>query len=307
MNPTRPLILLALLALTLSAPLAAAAPPSFVTIDVPGAAGTSASGIHQGVVVGTFIDSRRFNFAFRFDGVTYQTLLPPTAITSGASGIDQGVIVGGFLSNKIHGYVLDGGTYYYVDPPQTGNFANGANAGGIDGENIVGQYVDAGGRYHSFLWNGANYVTFDPPSSSHSGANDIEGSTIVGYFQVGSPASGYIYDGANFTTLNYPGATSTFANAVSNGRVVGYYTESPLRYHGYIYEAGVFTPFDIPATLGYDTRLHGIDRNTIVGEYTDNSGKRHGFIATIPEPAGAAILLALTPALAPVRRNLLGK
>ena len=81
----------------------------------------------------------------------------------------------------------------------------------------------------------------------------------------------------SFQTLNYPGAADTFVFSVDGNIIAGTYSSSgsPLTGHGFIYQAGSFTPFDVPGSLYTD--INRVDGNRVVGTYTDNNGW-HGFV-----------------------------
>lgn len=53
---------------------------------------------------------------------------------------------------------------------------------GISGNNIVGYYIDAGGKAHGFLYNGSTYTTINYPVPSPLGTvvEGINGHNLVG-------------------------------------------------------------------------------------------------------------------------------
>ena len=74
----------------------------------------------------------------------------------------------------LFGFVLSGGSYTTLGVPGAieTTRANGIN----DAGQIVGEYVDAGGREHGFLRSGGSYSTLDVPGATEttraSGIND---------------------------------------------------------------------------------------------------------------------------------------
>jgi uncharacterized membrane protein len=51
---------------------------------------------------------------------------------------------------------------------------------GIDGNNIVGDYIDSSGNEHGFLYDGASWTTLDYLGATKTVANGISGNGIVG-------------------------------------------------------------------------------------------------------------------------------
>src|SRR5207302_3211005 len=97
-------------------------PYAFTTIDVPGATGTTASGINgTGQIVGIYVDTGGLSHGFLRDaGGTYSAIDIPGATSTAASGInDIGQIVGSFLdTGDTHGYLMDaGGAYSAINVP----------------------------------------------------------------------------------------------------------------------------------------------------------------------------------------------
>jgi probable HAF family extracellular repeat protein len=149
-----------------------------------------------------------------------------------------------FAGGRIHGFFRDKkGTYTLLDFPG----ANLTEAAGInDDGQVVGDYRDSTGRFHGFFWDAGLFLTFDVP---------------------------------------FPDATSTGANGINNvGQIVGSYSDNNVsetfpngRVHGFLYDNGVFSSFDVPGARG--TLLVDInDRGQIVGIYSDNDDIPHSFL-----------------------------
>ena len=173
---------------------------NYTTVDAPGAAGTTLSGINpSGEISGStcsdaacgntgnnntshsFVLSKKGKYTF-FD--------PPGATSSSTSTVNpSGAVVGAYtdtVGELFHGYLLKNGTYTTIDYPgaQYGTFAGGGNP-----ENdIVGVYnytsscnADCG---HAFLLSNGVFTSFDYPGAVFSEATGINpGGVIVGVFQ----------------------------------------------------------------------------------------------------------------------------
>ena len=135
---------------------------TYTPLEVPGASATYARGIDGGNIVGRYLDGSGTR-SFMYDGTDYTLLDVPGASSTSAYGIDGGNIVGyysvvvGYNYNEMfgemhpvyeeHGFIYDGTTYTTLDVPG----ASATYARGIDGNNIVGYYIDGSGNSHGFL------------------------------------------------------------------------------------------------------------------------------------------------------------
>ena len=76
---------------------------------------------------------------------------------------------------------------------------------------------------------------------------------------------------------------------------------------GFIENAGIYTLFRDPNNGGgiHGTLAYDFQGNTIVGGYYDAAGVAHGFIATVPEPSTATLMLIAAGAVAmqPLKRG----
>src|SRR5262249_58626387 len=88
---------------------------TFMTIDVPGATATEASGINpEGAIVGNFTDASAVVHGFVEYRGTFMTIDFPGATATEASGINpEGAIVGDYTdaSAVVHGFVLQRVTF----------------------------------------------------------------------------------------------------------------------------------------------------------------------------------------------------
>ena len=83
-----------------------------------------------------------------------------------------------------------------------------------------------------------------------------------------------------FTTLDVPGSDLTEAVGLNDrGQVVGDYRDASTGvFHGFAWDAGVFSTIDVPFPGATSTAAQGINRfGDIVGFYDDANG-RHGFL-----------------------------
>jgi probable HAF family extracellular repeat protein len=128
-------------------------------------------------------------------GVTGQVMAQPTYSfttvdvpgashsSTGAHGINaSGQIVGCYedAAYKVHGFLLDQGSYTTLDAP--GPTGLTSPQGINDSGQVVGFYYDAGGA-HGFLLDKGVYTTLNVPRSRNTFATGINASgQIVGYY-----------------------------------------------------------------------------------------------------------------------------
>ena len=169
-------------------------------IDVPGALATLAGGINgTGQIVGMYCNATTCSLNYAADsngflldhiGGTFTTIAFPGAIGTAASAInDSGQIVGIYEACQTpnsgsevlrlpctfvqpHGFLLSGGTYTTIDPPDSTNTLVGAinNSGAI-----AGTYADASNKSHGFLLKAGFFTIVDYPGATGTaitGVND---------------------------------------------------------------------------------------------------------------------------------------
>jgi probable HAF family extracellular repeat protein len=80
----------------------------------------------------------------------------------------------------------------------------------------------------------------------------------------------------NIVRLDIPGQKTISPSAINNhGQVVGFFTDAAGTNHGFLYDAGAFTPLDYPGAAG--TKANGINNlGQIVGSFQDKQNT-HGF------------------------------
>lgn len=172
----------------------------YTTVNAPGAAGTTLSGINPSGELSGFTCSdpacgntgnATTNQSFiRSTNGNYTFFNPPGATSSEASTVNpSGAVVGGFTNNggstcsiECQGYLLFHGEYTTVSfPNSVFTFVGGGNP-----ENdIVGEYVDTAGVTHAYLLHNGTYTSFDYPEvgvqfTEATGINP--GGVIVGLF-----------------------------------------------------------------------------------------------------------------------------
>lgn len=281
-----------------------------VTYAHPGAPVTGFRDINAaGDVVGYYqTDATDFNTAraLRLVGGVAETIDPPTSTGDRRAfgNNDAGDAAGSYNDAGQHGFVLTGATYTQIDYPGTtqGTTIRGLNNFG----DLAGEYDDAGGVQHGFVRIGNVYQTVDVPGASATSVRAInDAGRMAGFYIDGGGAlRGFMSDdGIGFTTIDHPdpAAVGTIIGGINGAGVLsgawlaaaGSPESQPA--HGFLYDAGVFTPFDlVGATSTLPINLN--DAGQVVGEATLSDGTRVGFIATpIPEPM---TLIPLTVGLA---------
>ena len=284
---------------------AAAADPTFITLDYPGAIFTDGVGINRsGDIVGHYIDAAGIDHGYLLHKGNFTTVELTASDGGHVHGInDAGDIVGQyFVGNKYHGFLLSGGAYTAIKFPDARNTrANGINSAG----DIVGTYVEKknddipgnnDGRTHGFLLSCGVFRTIDFPDAHYTEAWRInDRGQIVGRYKYHGTHV-FLLDLAtgNFTSIDFPGATETAGEGFTQmgglnnkADIASGYCNSSSNcgldsfgaLHGFLLNNGSFTSLDVPGAAG--TVAFGInDHGQIVGGYTDASLQIHGFLRT---------------------------
>ena len=177
-------------------------------------------------------------------------------------------------AGAVHGFVRDRrGVARFDVPGASFILVKGINNRG----QVVGEYggPDAipgpdglvpPGTIHGFMRDqGGAIITFEVPFSRlHNVADINDRGQIVGYYDNpdGTPGHGFLRDaGGRFTNIAFPGASVTDVHGINNrGQVVGAYLEAGVtpnpdgtvprgKVHGYLWDAGRFTSFDVPGSI----------------------------------------------------------
>ncbi len=280
------------------APAVAVGSRTFTTLDFPGAVHTFLQGINNaGQIVGQYTDSTGKSHAFLFSGGTFTTLtinIPGvTIINSFAGGINNlGQSVGGYNE---HGFLLSGGTATTIDVPG----ANFTNPLGInDSGQIVGRYCSACffGIAAGFLFSGGSFQTIPAAPGALFSATDAQGinnsGQIVGAFETGDGrVHGYLLSsgiGGTFTTIDRPGVPGNAALGLNNsGQIVGSSFGGGFPQEAFLFSGGTFTTIAPPGALPPIVARAINDSGQIVGYFSDNAGKFHGYLASPVVPFAA--------------------
>jgi uncharacterized membrane protein len=260
---------------------------SFKTIDVPGAAATSPSGINaRGDIVGNFIDATgTHGFLLRdgeFTTIDFRDAAGTVVAGTGAAGIGpSGEIVGTYTvvgepGVNVHGYLLTKqGEFVAVNyPGHTNTIA----------QRILPDGTILGCRHDNDNMGSMKGVVITRSGSEEIGlfASMANGATpdhrrIVGLYRDMDRNKGFLIDDGDFTPLVVPGSTGTSAWDMNPaGEIVGVYTKAGV--HGFVLRDEVYVPVDFPGATA--TRAFGINaRGDVVGSYVAD-GKTHGFLAT---------------------------
>jgi uncharacterized membrane protein len=177
-------------------------------------------------------------------------------------------------------------------------------AGGVnDRGQVAGVYIDANavpdpdgvfpprGSVHGFIRERSGRITtFDVEAPRMHAVTDInDRGQVVGYVDESfTTGSGFLRDpDRTITRIEIPGANYTQPRGINNrGQVVGSYevgdrnpdgTIPPGRIHGFIWDDGEITTFDVPRAASTDP-THINNQGDIVGGYRDATGQQHGFL-----------------------------
>lgn len=149
-----------------------------------------------------------------------------------------------------------------------------------DNSQIVGQFTDAGGVMHGFVYEEGSFCQLDYPGATGTnilGINNL--GQMTGMFTTAVATSGFIYDRGTFSPpLSYPGAGNlTIANGINDrGEIVGVYQNVGPGQRGFHYKVGNYQALMYPGAK--ETGAEGINNSgQIVGVYPDAKGT-HGFV-----------------------------
>ena len=267
---------------------------------------TTPYAIDGGRVVGGYLDDAGASHGFVYQAGAWATLDHPDAPGGGttAYGGSSTLISGSYVapSGQVLGFLYTGTTWVTLEHPPTGGAQGDTFARGISDGTVVGYYIEAAVA-RGFVYSGGTFTDLVQPGVLNTFPMDVDAGRVVGNFDDSLGTHGFVLDSLTWLALDHPlGALlGTFVTGVDGPNVVGYYLGLPTgAAHGFLYDGVDFVPLDVPGAT--DTTVNGIDGDQFVGTYVDASGERHGFVATIPEPGGAGILM-LVPAVASGRRR----
>jgi uncharacterized membrane protein len=263
---------------------------SFKTIDVPGAASTSASGINaRGDIVGGYVDASLRSHGYilqdgAFTTIDYSDAAGTVVRGTDAKGIGpSGEIVGTYTvvgepGVNVHGYLLTKhGNFVAVNyPGHTNTIAqrilpdgtilgcrhDNDTMGSMDGIVITAGHSDEIGQF----------------ASMNNGATPDHRRIVGLYTNTAGSQQGFLIDDGVFKPL-FVGGIPTAAAWDMNpaGEIVGVFRNS-AGVHGFVLRDGVNVPIDFPGATA--TRVFGINSHgDIVGAYVATDGT-HGFLAS---------------------------
>jgi hypothetical protein len=88
-----------------------------------------------------------------------------------------------------------------ADFPKSGSASFQGMDSYVSDNNVVGQFYDAGGIEHGFLYNGSGYTTLDYPGSTDTEAFGISGNNVIGAYYSGGTSHGFLYNVPEPSTL----------------------------------------------------------------------------------------------------------
>jgi probable HAF family extracellular repeat protein/YD repeat-containing protein len=264
----------------------------YTTFDVPGATTKTAVGgsNDRGQLVGGYTDaSGEHGFLRDPRGRITRLDVPGARSTSAVKINDRGQVVGFYTQTTLledpnarrRGYVLDlnHGRFVRIDAPGAADTQpTGINNRG----QVAGQYQDADGRFHGFVWEQGRFRTIDAPgavATSLADVNDRE--QLLGTrVEPDGTFRGFVLERSRYTTFAPPGATVVAPFDINNrGQIVGsaYSDPATAAGRGFLLARGAkgpFTPINFPGAA--NTVVAGInDSGLIVGAY-QNPGAAPG-------------------------------
>ena len=149
-----------------------------------------------------------------------------------------------------------------------------------DNGQVVGQFTDARGGAHGFVYKDESFCQLDYPGATASeilGINNL--GQMVGMFTTLTATSGFLYDRGTFSPpLTYPGAGNlTVPNGINDrGEIVGVYQDATPGEHSFLCKAGKYEPLVYPGAK--EIGAQGINNSgQVVGGFPDAKGT-HGFV-----------------------------
>jgi hypothetical protein len=294
--------------------------PQFITIDAPGAFGTSAQDINvNNDIAGFFTDPNNASHGFlRTSGGTFTVFDAPGAGSGNGQGSDSqginasGTIVGSFLDPQLisHGYIrTSSGVFSTLDVP--GSFATMA-LGINDGGAVTGEFLDFHLFAHGFVRSsGGTFTNFDVPGSVASylsgtiPARINSSGTVTGFFADTSSVLHAFFRASDgtITTFDAPGAGTAAgmgtvaADINASGIIVGLlFGPNGSGSRSFVRDtAGNITVFDppgvgpLPPATGTGSAASGINSGgTIAGTIVDANNVGHGYIRN---PDGSFVII----------------
>jgi hypothetical protein len=270
---------------------------TMTTLNYPGASSTTAYGIDNGRIVGTYA-MYSHTHGFIYDGTNWTPINKPGAINTNITGIDGSNLIGTYDdSTGTHAFLFNGTTWNTLYSSSEFDLWMWYPRG-ISGNKIVGNLMMS--RTMSYI------SVYDITTAAFTTINNdavwtawgIDGDNIVGV-DLYTPDygrtlqyHGFLYNGSTWQLLDAPGASRTEVYAIDGSNIVGIY-QAGTKYYNFLYNGSTWkTLDDLPAISKIPNDIEG---DKIVGYYSDGTSS-HGFVYTIPEPC-TLMLLSLGAAI----------
>jgi len=258
----------------------------FQSVDIPGESAIAQGINNLGQIVGNLQDSFGSTHGYVQDGLNLRQIDFPNATSTFAEALsNSGMVAGGYSDpfGGFHGYVLDGGTFASVDFP-------GAIFTEIfdinDQGDLTGVYQSPDFGIHGFIRDKNGFTSVDDPaqtfffpSTEALGINNR--GRVVGFFRdARSRAHGFSLFHELFQQIDVPGAISSVPEGLNESEtIVGVYRDLDHTLHSYIQRGDNFTTLDFPGAVGTTAVFQINDQGTMLGNYIDDQGVTHSFIA----------------------------
>ena len=137
---------------------------------------------------------------------------------------------------------------------------------------VVGDYIDAAGVFHSYMFDCDRFTSFDVPFSGATGtyspAINNAGEIVGSWNDSAGNAHSYTLKNGKFVSFDYPGASQAqfYYGINSEGEITGSYADANGNIHGFLRKGSDYTSINFPGAVY--TATSGInDAGEIVGGY----------------------------------------
>jgi len=140
-----------------------------------------------------------------------------------------------------------------------------------DSGQVVGDYIDGSGIFHSYLADGNHFIPINVPFEGATGTNDPainnSGEIIGDWTDSAGNSHGFTLIAGTYVSFDYPGAPQTFPFSINGaGDIVGAYADANGNDHGFLKKGKSYSSIDFPGAL--ETYANGINsEGVIAGEY----------------------------------------